>query len=150
MQFAIRIVITSLGYFVLSISIKFANANGLVSGWWTFLSYGCQGIGELLVNAIGTAMIAELVPKRIMGIMMGAWFITSATGSVLAGKLANLTAMSASKENVLSSLHIYGHSFAVYVWICFGFGILAFVCVPLIRYLTHIKIAYDDFDHMEI
>ena len=48
----------------------FATDQGIVSSWWLVASYFFQSVGELLVSALGVAMVAELVPQAIVGFIM--------------------------------------------------------------------------------
>ncbi|VTN09429.1 Dipeptide and tripeptide permease A [Raoultella terrigena] len=38
---------------------------------WLILSYALQSIGELMISGLGLAMVAQLVPQRLMGFIMG-------------------------------------------------------------------------------
>lgn len=50
---------------------SFANEQGIVSVNWLILSYGLQSIGELMISGLGLAMVAQLVPQRLMGLSWG-------------------------------------------------------------------------------
>lgn len=50
------------------------------------LSYALQSIGELMISGLGLAMVAQLVPQRLMGFIMGSWFLTTAGAAIIAGK----------------------------------------------------------------
>lgn len=50
---------------------SFANEQGIVSVNWLILSYALQSIGELMISGTGLAMVAQLVPQRLMGFIMG-------------------------------------------------------------------------------
>lgn len=58
----------------ITLGAKFANEAGIVSVNWLVLSYGLQSIGELMISGLGLAMVAQLVPQRLMGFIMGSWF----------------------------------------------------------------------------
>lgn len=45
------------------------------------LSYALQSIGELMISGLGLAMVAQLVPQRLMGFIMGSWFLTTAAAA---------------------------------------------------------------------
>ena len=136
-KFAIGLIIMSFGYFILTVSAHFANTGAKVSGWWVACSYGFQGCAELLVNALGLGMVAKLVPQRIVGLMIGAWWFTGTLGSLLAGKLADLSAVSKNVTDPHVTLSIYSHSFTLYGWICLAVGIVALALVPVLKRLLH-------------
>ncbi len=135
MKFAIGIIIMSLGYFVLTISTHYSNELGRVNAWWVVLSYAFQSLAELLISALGTAMIAKLVPQKIDGIMMGAWFLTQTGGSLIAGQLADIGAVPKSLTDPLMTLSIYQNTFRLFGFICLAAGIIALAMVPLLKYL---------------
>ncbi|UJF18333.1 dipeptide/tripeptide permease DtpA [Vibrio sp. SS-MA-C1-2] len=111
-KFALGMALCSLSFLVLPIGAKFANAHGIMNSNWLVLSYGFQSIGELFVSGLGLAMVAQLVPQRMMGFAMGMWFLTSATAAVIAGWVASLTAAPANATNPTQTLAIYSHVFS--------------------------------------
>jgi POT family proton-dependent oligopeptide transporter len=52
-----------------------------------------QSLAELLVSALGLAMVAELVPQSKMGTVMGMWFLTSAVSGITGAYVASLSAV---------------------------------------------------------
>lgn len=96
---------------MLPLGTKFASDAGIVSVNWLILSYALQSIGELMISGLGTAMVAQLVPQRLMGFIMGSWFLTTAGAAIIAGKIANLMAVPENVTDPLVSLDVYGHVF---------------------------------------
>lgn len=125
-KFAIGMVLCSLAFLVLPFGITFANAAGIVSANWLILSYALQSLGELMISGLGLAMVAQLVPQRLMGFIMGSWFLTSASAAVIAGKVAALMAVPNDVTNPLQSLDIYG---TVFLQIGIVTGIIAVVMI---------------------
>jgi POT family proton-dependent oligopeptide transporter len=56
-------------------------------------------------------MVAQLVPQRLMGFIMGSWFLTTAGAAIIAGNVANLMAVPENVTDPLMSLHVYGDVF---------------------------------------
>ncbi len=52
-----------------------------------------------------------MVPQRLMGFIMGAWFLTTAAAAIIAGKVAALTAVPSGITDARASLDIYSHVF---------------------------------------
>jgi POT family proton-dependent oligopeptide transporter len=61
-----------------------------VSPWWLFWSYAVSELGELCISPVGLSAVTKLSPPRIVGLMMGVWFLGSAFGNMLAGYAAAL------------------------------------------------------------
>ena len=56
-----------------------------VSPWWLIASYGVSELGELCLSPVGLSVVTRLAPVRIVGVMMGVWFLSNAFGNKLAG-----------------------------------------------------------------
>jgi POT family proton-dependent oligopeptide transporter len=64
----------------------------LVSSWWLIGAYFLQVVGELCLSPVGNSVVTKLAPPRIVGMMMGVWFLSIAVGNKLAGWVAGLSA----------------------------------------------------------
>lgn len=132
-KFAIGMVLCSLAFLVLPLGINFASAEGIVSASWLVLSYALQSIGELMISGLGLAMVAQLVPQRLMGFIMGSWFLTSAGAAVIAGKVATLMAVPKDVTNPLQSLDIYGRVFMQIGIVTAVIALLMIVTAPILN-----------------
>ena len=56
-----------------------------VSPMWLVVAYFLSEIGELAVSPVGLSAVTKLAPPRIVGLMMGLWFLGAAFGNKLAG-----------------------------------------------------------------
>jgi len=65
-------------------------AKVLVSPWWLVVSYFVIEIGELSLSPVGLSVVTKLAPPRIVGLMMGVWFLSVAVGDIIAGWAAGL------------------------------------------------------------
>ncbi|MCX8956092.1 dipeptide/tripeptide permease DtpA [Erwinia psidii] len=110
-KFSLGMVLCSAAFLVLPLGARFASQSGIVSIDWLILSYALQSVGELMISGLGLAMVAQLVPQRLMGFIMGAWFLTTAGAAVIAGQIANLMAVPENITDPLQSLHIYSEVF---------------------------------------
>jgi POT family proton-dependent oligopeptide transporter len=64
----------------------------LVSPLWLVAAYFIQVCGELCLSPVGNSVVTKLAPARVVGMMMGVWFLSIAAGNKLAGYAASLTA----------------------------------------------------------
>lgn len=111
-KFALGMTMCALSFLLLYFARFFYIGNGMVSSWWLISSYLFQSLGELLVSALGVAMVAELVPSRIAGFVMGMWFLTSAVSGFLGATVASYTALPEHIKPGVDSLFIYTDVFA--------------------------------------
>ncbi|MFA5958945.1 MAG: oligopeptide:H+ symporter [Tatlockia sp.] len=92
---------------------RFAHdGHGMVSAWWLVASYFFQSSGELLVSALGVAMVAQLVPRAITGFVMGMWFLTSSIAGFIGAYVASFTALPRHIAPGVESLFQYTQVFA--------------------------------------
>ena len=85
-KFAIGLIFLSLSFLILVPAGAIASGQGVrVSPMWLVASYFVSEIGELCVSPIGLSAVTKLAPLRIVGLMMGVWFLSNAFGNKLAG-----------------------------------------------------------------
>lgn len=111
-KFALGMTMCGVSFLMLYFARYFYTGNGMVSSWWLIFSYLFQSLGELLVSALGVAMVAELVPSRIAGFVMGMWFLTSAVAGFIGATVASYTALPTNIQPGVESLLIYTDVFA--------------------------------------
>ncbi len=107
---------------------------GSLPPWWLISTYFLQTIGELFLSPVGLAMITVLSPPRLVGLMMGAWFLSQSAAFTIAGCLATLASVAA-QLSPIRSLSIYSHAFLVYGIITSILTMVGFVLIPLLK--TH-------------
>lgn len=134
-KFAIGMFFCALSFSLLFFTRYWHDAQGMVSGNWLVASYLFQSLGELLVSALGIAMVAQLVPRAIVGFVMGMWFLTSAIAGFTGAAVASVAAFPSSVEPGIHSLMLYSKLFG---WIGLSTFILAGLMFLLAPRLTRI------------
>jgi POT family proton-dependent oligopeptide transporter len=61
-----------------------------VSPWWLITLYLCHTIGELCLSPVGLSTMTKLAPPRVVGQMMGIWFLALSVGNFIGGQVAGL------------------------------------------------------------
>lgn len=138
-KFAMGMVLCALSFLILSWSTGFANQEGIVGSNWLIASYAFQSIGELLVSGLGLAMVAQLVPQRMMGFAMGMWFLTSAAASVIAGWVASLTSVPEGISDAQLSLSIYGDVFSKIGYATAAVAVITLIIAPKLSKICNTK-----------
>jgi POT family proton-dependent oligopeptide transporter len=137
MKFAIGTFLMGIGFLVLSWAKGTANAQGLMSTWWIVLSYFLQSVAELLVSALGVAMVAKLVPHKYLGLMMGGWYLSSVGAAMLGSYLAKWASVSSKLQgDPLVSLHIYTQTFDKFGWGAIIISAAVFCFVPVLQRMS--------------
>jgi dipeptide/tripeptide permease len=57
---------------------------------WLVIYYMVITCGELCLSPMGLSLVTKLAPKRLVGLMMGGWFLATAIGNKLAGFISGL------------------------------------------------------------
>lgn len=122
-KFSLGMFCCGLSYVVLYVSHFFVDNSLHISGLWLVFSYIFQSLAELLVSALGLAMVAELAPPSWMGGVMGMWFLTSAVSGFTGAKVASLVAipknMQASVYSLTEFSRVFGEIAVVVILISF-------------------------------
>ena len=63
-------------------------AQGRLSFWWLVGLYFLEVCGEMCLSPVGLSTVTKLSPPKLVGIMMGVWFLAASFGSKLAGYLS--------------------------------------------------------------
>lgn len=137
-KYAVGFYLLALGFFLYAASAFAAHA-GVVSSWWLVAGYAAQSLGELLISALGFSMVAQLVPERSRGIMMGAWFLGMGIGMYAGGAIAGLASIPAGVTAATATLPLYTRVFA---WLGIGAlasAIVATAIIPLLNRLMRVK-----------
>lgn len=134
-KFGIGFLFLSASFYVFYYTKFFANVDGITSlNVFTF-GYLVTTIGELCLGPIGMSIITKLSPKKLFGMMMGLWFLASAFGQLVAGKLGAEISQSNSGSTLLTKLQSYTdgyYTLAIYALVA---GIILLVLTPFVKKL---------------
>lgn len=118
-KFAIGMELCSLAFLVVPQGSSFASDASIVSLYWLILSCALQSIGELMISGPGLAKMVRLLHQRLMGFIMGVWFLTTSASVIIAGFVANLSAVRSIVCDPQHFLKVYSHVF-LQIGICTG------------------------------
>lgn len=63
-------------------------AEGKIGPMWLLVLFFLQTVGEMCLSPVGLSTMTKLAPARLLGLVMGIWFLAAALGNKLAGVLA--------------------------------------------------------------
>ena len=87
---AIGLLLLSLGYLFICFGVKDAVPGVKVSMIWLTGLYFIHTMGEIALSPIGLSMVNKLSPLRFASLMMGIWYLSTATANKFAGMLSGL------------------------------------------------------------
>jgi POT family proton-dependent oligopeptide transporter len=86
-KFAMALIFVGAGFAILIIPAK---QGGQVSPMWLTATYLLHTIGELMLSPVGLSAMTKLAPMRIAGLVMGIWFLATAVGNYIGGRVSGL------------------------------------------------------------
>jgi proton-dependent oligopeptide transporter, POT family len=89
-KFGMGLVLVGAGFAVLVGGAMLAERGVMVSPMWLVVVYFLHTCGELALSPVGLSAMSKLAPVRIGGLIMGVWFLASAVGNYIGGRLAAL------------------------------------------------------------
>lgn len=139
-KFSIALILVGLGFLALVYGAKFANSEFRVPLFWLALAYLIHSVGELCLSPVGLSMITKLSMPKVVGLMMGVWFLSSAMAQYVGGIVAQFAAVETVGGEVTDpekSLAVYVGVFkAIGIWGCaIGVGLL--LVSPLFKKMMH-------------
>jgi POT family proton-dependent oligopeptide transporter len=76
------------GFFVLVWAARYTAGGARVGPGWLVVTYFFHTVGELCLSPVGLSSVTKLSPRRLVGQMMGTWFMGTALGNLIAGLAA--------------------------------------------------------------
>src|SRR5690606_18220007 len=86
-KFAMGLILVGIGFATLaygSRDIPQGAATAQVSMLWLVLAYFFHTVGELCLSPVGLSYVSKLSPKKLVGLIFGFWFLSSAIANWLA------------------------------------------------------------------
>jgi POT family proton-dependent oligopeptide transporter len=87
-KFALGLFLLGLGFVVMAGAAKVVAAGNPAWPTWLVTTYLLHTFGELCVSPVGLSSVTKLAPRKLVGQMMGIWFLATSLGNLLAGLLA--------------------------------------------------------------
>jgi len=87
---ALGLFLLAVGYLIIAIGVKDLDPSVKVSMFWLVTLYTVHTFGELCLSPIGLSMVVKLAPVRFASLLMGVWFLSTATANKFAGDLSSL------------------------------------------------------------
>jgi proton-dependent oligopeptide transporter, POT family len=139
-KFGIALMGVGLGFLFLVWGSQFAGPDFKVGLWWLAGLYLIHSIAELCISPVGLSMITKLSIARIVGMMMGVWFLSIAVAQYVAGlvaQVASVETVGGQVTNLKVSLDTYVGVFTTIGEVSIGIGIVLLVLALPLKYLMH-------------
>jgi POT family proton-dependent oligopeptide transporter len=87
-KFGLGLILLSAGFVVMAGAAELVAAGHKVWPTWLIATYLLHTFGELCLSPVGLSSVTKLAPRRLVGQMMGIWFLGSSLGNLIAGLIA--------------------------------------------------------------
>lgn len=132
-KFAMGLILVGIGFATLaygSRDIPQGAATAQVSMLWLVLAYFFHTVGELCLSPVGLSYVSKLSPKKLVGLIFGFWFLSSAIANWLAG-------VSGALIDKISATYAISGFFLIFTIVPIGMGLLLILISPLLRKMMH-------------
>ncbi|NUR44780.1 MAG: peptide MFS transporter [Sphingomonas sp.] len=142
-KFSLALMGVGAGFLFLVWGSQFAGSDFKVAIWWLAGLYLIHSIAELMISPVGLSMITKLSIARIVGLMMGVWFLSISVAQYVAGvvaQVASVETVGGQVTNLQVSLQTYVGVFTTIGWISIALGgVLFLLSWPLQRWMHGVK-----------
>jgi POT family proton-dependent oligopeptide transporter len=87
-KFAFGLLLLASGFLVMAAAAKIAAAGNQAAPTWLITTYLLHTFGELCLSPVGLSSVTKLAPRKLVGQMMGIWFLATSLGNLIAGLIA--------------------------------------------------------------
>jgi len=139
-KFALGIIQAGLGFGALVLGANFPDETGKVAALWLVLAYLLHTTGELCLSPVGLSAVSKLAVSKVVGLMMGTWFLATAYSEFLAVQIAKLAHMDSEPGQMLNTaeaLSSYTELFNDLLFVGCGAGFLLLIISPLLKRHMH-------------
>ncbi|PTD17922.1 peptide MFS transporter [Sphingomonas fennica] len=139
-KFGVALAGVGLGFLALVWGSHYAGADFKVGLWWLALLYLIHSMAELCISPVGLSMITKLSIARIVGLMMGLWFLSISVAQYVAGmvaQVASVETVGGQVTNLKVSLDTYVNVFWTIGVVSIGIGVVLVLISPLIKKWMH-------------
>ena len=139
-KFGLGILQAGLGFGALMIGTTLPDQTGKVAIGWLVLAYLLHTTGELCLSPVGLSAVTKLAVPRVVGLMMGCWFLATAYSEYVAVQIAKLAAIDTHAGAVVdgaAALASYHNLFGSLFWAGTGIGVVMLLISPLLKKHMH-------------
>lgn len=118
-KFSLALLFLAAGFLVMAGASSAASSGNKVAPTWLITTYLLHSIGELCISPVGLSSVTSLAPARLVGQMMGLWFMATSFGNLMAGLAAGrVTAGSPAEMPTMFLLMAAGGILAAGMMLC--------------------------------
>ncbi|WP_375250017.1 peptide MFS transporter [Sphingomonas sp.] len=139
-KFGLALIGVGAGFLFLVWGGRYAGTDFKVAIWWLAGLYMIHSIAELCISPVGLSMITKLSIARVVGLMMGVWFLSISVAQYVAGavaQVASVETVGGQVTNLKVSLDTYNNVFWTIGVTAAMIGAVLLALSPMIKKWMH-------------
>ena len=142
MKFFFGLLQMAIGYFVIVWGIRSvigtADQGTLIPIFFLLGMYLFHTTGELSLSPVGLSVVTKLAPAKVVGFVMGAWFLSIAFAHKIAGELGKLIAEPGHGTDPASALKAFADVYMLWgVYVVLAASVLLLMLTPFLKKWMH-------------
>jgi proton-dependent oligopeptide transporter, POT family len=141
-KFLLGLLQMAVGYFIIVWGIRSAIGTAeqatLVPMIFLLGMYFFHTTGELSISPVGLSVVTKLAPAKVVGFVMGAWFLSIAFAHKIAGELGKLIAEPSEHVHPTDALRAFADVYLVWgVYVVLGIAVILLILSPILKKWMH-------------
>lgn len=142
MKFFYGLVQIALGFWVMVIGAKSVmagvNSGALIPVIYLVIMYLLHTTGELSISPVGLSVVTKLAPAKMVGFVMGAWFLSIAFAHKIAAQLGKIIASPGEGTDAATALGAFADVYMTWgVYVTLGAAAVLFFLSPILKKWMH-------------
>lgn len=132
-KFAMGLFLLGIGFVVLaygSKDIPQGAQTASVSMIWLIAAYFFHTTGELCLSPVGLSYVSKLSPKKLVGLIFGLWFASSAIANIIGSRIGGLI-------DHISETYSMSHFFGLFAALPWTAALILLLLTPLLKKMMH-------------
>jgi POT family proton-dependent oligopeptide transporter len=137
---SLGLIFAGLSFLPLMAAAKISGGGEMASVWYLVAAYFILEVGEMCLSPIGLSAVTQLSVARVVGLMMGAFWLATAFSEVLAAQFAKIASVEIPEGGTIDMAVAsvkYGELFSMLMWLGIGSGVLFLLLSPLLKRWMH-------------
>ncbi len=140
LKFLLALLQIAIGFGFIVLGSRYFGSSGTIPLVFLVMMYFFHTSGELTISPVGLSMITKLSPTKIVGFVMGAWYLSISLGNKLAAEVGKLTSDATNSENLSIQASMDGFVQTYLLWgiyVVLGVVLVLSMSLPMLRRWMH-------------
>jgi POT family proton-dependent oligopeptide transporter len=135
-KFALGLVQGGAGFLLLDLGIMVSGGDFVIGVVWVALLYLLHTTGELCMQPIGLSAVSKLSVRRMVGFMMGVWFLSWSLAQVMASIVSKATVV-AEGTDAAEAIAQFSQVYLTLGAVSVAFGVVMWLASPKLKAMMH-------------